>query len=135
MNKLADDIVDDYLKNVKFVKKLSESYGFKCLFIWRPALFTNKALTSVEKKEPTWEYETWVKITELVYERMAKVKMDQFHNISNIFDNKNKTLFFSWAHITEERNELVMERIYRTFYKEFGPSNFSAGLLLPQAHH
>jgi hypothetical protein len=61
--------------------------------------------------------------------------MDQFHNISKIFDNKNKTLFFSWAHITEEGNELVMELIYRIFYKEFDSSNFSAGLLLPQAHH
>jgi lysophospholipase L1-like esterase len=119
LNQLADDLVDDYLKNVKFVKRLSENFGFKCLFIWQPALFTNKALTADEKKEPAWKYMDWVKITELVYERMAKVKMDRFHNISNMFDQKNKTLFFSWAHITEEGNELVTERIYQIFQQEF----------------
>jgi lysophospholipase L1-like esterase len=126
LNQLADDLVDDYLKNIEFVKRLSESFGFKCLFLWQPALFTNKALTADEKKEPAWKYMDWVKITELVYERMAKVKMDHFYNISDMFDHKNKTLFFSWAHITEEGNELVTDRIYQIFQKEFAP-NFSAG--------
>jgi hypothetical protein len=126
LNQLADDLVDDYLENIEFVKRLSESFGFKCLFLWQPALFTNKALTADEKKEPAWKYMDWVKITELVYERMAKVKMDHFYNISDMFDHKNKTLFFSWAHITEEGNELVTDRIYQIFQKEFAP-NFSAG--------
>jgi lysophospholipase L1-like esterase len=134
LNKLADNLVNDYLENVKFVEKLSQDFGFKCLFIWQPALFTTKSLTSDEKKEPTWKYMDWVTITRLVYERMAKVKMDQIHNISTIFDHKNKTIFISWAHITEEGNEMVTDRIYQIFQKEFAPK-LTAGPGSPQVQN
>jgi lysophospholipase L1-like esterase len=134
INQLAEDLVDDYLKDVKFVERLSESFGFKCLFIWQPVLFTTKAITSDEKNEPAWKDKAWVKTTESVYERMDKVNMDHFYNISNIFDQKNRTLFFSWAHITEEGNEQVAQRIYQIFQQEFGPTS-SAGTESSQTVH
>jgi lysophospholipase L1-like esterase len=134
LNQLADSIKTDYLDNVEFVQRLSRCYGFKYLFFWQPSLFTNKALTAEEKKAPSWNYMDWVKTTQLVYDRMANVKMDHFYNISTMFDHKKKTLFFSWAHIIEDGNEQVAERIYQTFQQNYAP-NLSAGPGSPQAHH
>jgi hypothetical protein len=134
LNQLADNVTNDYLENVKFVQRLSQCYGFKCLFIWQPCPFTNKALTAEEKKEPSWKWKNWVELADLVYGRMAKVKTDHWHNISTIFDHKNKTIFISWAHLTEEGNDQVAARIYQIFQQEYGPK-VSAELQSPQGQN
>lgn len=123
LNRLADAIVEDYLKNTEVVKRLAQAYGFQYLFIWQPALITTKALTPEEKKLPGWENQKMVKMYELVYAKMAQRKIDHFHNISTLFDQKQKTLFFSWAHTTEEGNELVADRLFQILKQEF-PAGF-----------
>jgi len=125
LDRLADAIVADYIKNLEVVKHLAQAYGFHCLFLWQPALCTNKALTDEEKKLAAWDNWKMVKMYHLVYERMAQVKMPHFFNISTMFDQKKKTLYFSWAHITEEGNEQVAQRIFQIFLEEF-PSKLSA---------
>ncbi len=125
LDRLADDIVADYIKNVEVVKHLAQAYGFQYLFLWQPALCTNQALTDEEKQLSAWTNRKMVKMYQLVYERMARVKMPHFSNIATMFDQKKKTLYFSWAHITEEGNEQVAQRIYKIFQREF-PSKISA---------
>jgi len=124
LNRLADDIVADYLKNIELVEHLAQAYGFQYLFIWQPALLTNQALTAEEKQLPAWDNQKMVKLYHLVYERMARVQMPHFYNIATMFDRKKETLFFSWAHITEAGNNQVAERLYQIFQQE-SPSKIS----------
>jgi lysophospholipase L1-like esterase len=119
LGRLADDIVADYLRNIELVKQLAQAYDFQYLFIWQPALLTNQALTTEEKKLPAWTNKKMVKLYQLVYERMARVKMAHFYNIATMFDRKKGTLFFSWAHITEAGNKQVADRLYHIFQQEF----------------
>jgi len=123
LEKLADDIVGDYLKNMEFVRDLARGFGFKYLFVWQPALITNKALTAEEKQEPSWNNMDLVKTYQLVYARMAKVQQSHFYNIADMFDQKTDTLFFSWAHITEEGNAQVVDRLHQMLKKDY-PDDF-----------
>lgn len=119
LERLADDIVADYFRNMDLVEHLAQAYGFQYLFIWQPALCTNQALTAEEKQLAAWTNKKMVKLYELVYERLAPVQKPHFYNIADIFDHKDKTLYFSWAHITEEGNNLVAKRLSRIFQQEF----------------
>lgn len=125
LERLADDIVADYLRNIELVRRLAQAYGFHYLFIWQPALCTNQALTAEEKQLAAWTNKKMVRLYQLVYERMASVQMPHFYNIATMFDHKKKTLYFSWAHITEEGNNLVAERLARIFQQEFPPKVFT----------
>lgn len=124
LERLADDIVADYLRNLELVRHLARAYGFHYLFIWQPALCTNQALTAEEKQLAAWTNKKMVRLYDLVYARMARVQRPHFFNIANMFDRKKNTLYFSWAHITEEGNSQVAERLTRIFQQEF-PSNFT----------
>jgi lysophospholipase L1-like esterase len=119
LDRLADDIVADYLRNIELVKHLAQAYGFQYLFIWQPALLTNQSLTAEEKKLPAWDNQKMVRLYHLVYGRMARVQMPHFYNIATMFDRKKETLYFSWAHITEAGNNQVAERLYHLFQQEF----------------
>ncbi len=119
LEQLADDIVQDYIRNVEVVKRLAQAYGFQYLFLWQPALCTNKALTDEEKNLSAWTNRKMVKMYQLVYDRMTRVKMAHFYNIADMFDQKKKTLYFSWAHITEAGNKQVADRLYHLFQQEF----------------
>jgi lysophospholipase L1-like esterase len=117
--RLADDITADYLRNMELVKHLARAYGFQYLFVWQPALCTNRALTAEEKQLAAWTNKKMVRLYQLVYDRMAPIQRPRFYNIATLLDHKNKTLYFSWAHITEEGNHLVAERLSRIFHQEF----------------
>ncbi|MFW6123024.1 MAG: SGNH/GDSL hydrolase family protein [Thermodesulfobacteriota bacterium] len=124
LERLADDIVADYLRNMELVHHLARAYGFQYLFIWQPALCTNQALTAEEKQLAAWSNKRMVRLYELVYARMARVQRPRFYNIATMFDRKKNTLYFSWAHITEEGNSQVAARLARIFQQEF-PSDFA----------
>jgi hypothetical protein len=119
LDRLAADVVTDYIRNLELVKGLSQAYGFKYLFFWQPALCACKSLTTEEKRLAAWDNRKMVKLYELSYDRMKNVKMDNFYNISDIFDQKKNTVFISWAHISETGNEQVAERLFSIFQQEF----------------
>jgi len=120
MNRLADAIVQDYLRNIEVVKHLAQAYGFKYLFIWQPCPSTCKGLTAEEKNmEAAWKEKEMVRMYKLVYDRMQPLKMDHFHNISDMFDHKKESVFISWAHLTERGNDLVAERLFTIIQQEF----------------
>ncbi|MFZ2088179.1 MAG: SGNH/GDSL hydrolase family protein [Desulfobaccales bacterium] len=120
MNRLAQAIVQDYLRNIEVVKRLAQAYGFKPLFVWQPSPCTTKALTPEEKDMiAAWEEKKMVRMYRLVYEKMLPVKMDNFYNISDIFDNKEESVFISWAHLTEKGNDLVAQRLAAICQQEF----------------
>jgi hypothetical protein len=120
ISKLAEEIIIDYFKNTEVARNLSQAYGFKCLFLWQPALITTRSLTAEEKRLDAWNDQDMVAMYHLVYEKMRETTSPHFHNLSTIFDTKEKTIFLSWAHITEEGNARVADRIFHIFQQEFG---------------
>jgi lysophospholipase L1-like esterase len=120
MNRLADAIVQDYLRNIEVVQHLAQAYGFKYLFIWQPCPCTCKGLTAEEQNMvAAWKEKKMVAMYKLLCDRMQPLKLDHFHNISGMFDHKKKSVFISWAHITERGNDLVAERLFTIFRQEF----------------
>jgi lysophospholipase L1-like esterase len=119
-SQLAEEITLDYLKNTEVAKNLGQAYGFKCLFLWQPALITTRALTAAEKKLGAWQDQDMVTMYHAVYEKMRQTAFPYFHNLSTMFDTKEETIFLSWAHITEEGNARVADRISLIFPQEFG---------------
>jgi lysophospholipase L1-like esterase len=120
MNRLADAIVKDYLRNIEVVKHLAPAYGFKYLFIWQPSPCTCKALTAEEKNMvAAWKEKKMVRMYKLVYDKIQPIKLDHFHNISDMFDHKKESVFMSWAHLTERGNDQVAERLFTIFQQEF----------------
>jgi lysophospholipase L1-like esterase len=120
MNRLADAIVKDYLRNIEVVKHLAQAYGFKYLFILQPSPCTCKALTAEEKKMvAAWKEKKMVRMYKLVYDKIQPIKLDHFHNISDMFDHKKESVFISWAHLTEKGNDQVAGRLFTIFQQEF----------------
>jgi lysophospholipase L1-like esterase len=120
MPRLAEDIMMDYLKNIEVIRHLGQAYGFQCLFVWQPALLTTRSLTAEEKRLDAWNNQDMVAMYRLVYDKMRATSAPNFYNLSTMFDAKEKTIFFSWAHITEEGNALVADRIFQIFQQESG---------------
>jgi lysophospholipase L1-like esterase len=120
LNRLADAIVQDYLKNIEVVQRLAQAYGFKYLFVWQPSPCTSKSLTAEEKNlVEAWEEQEMVKMYRLVYDRMRPVRLNHFHNFADMFDQKTESVFISWAHLTEKGNAWVAERLCKIFQQEF----------------
>jgi hypothetical protein len=102
------------------VKHLAQAYGFKYLFIWQPSPCTCKALTAEEKNMvAAWKEKKMVRMYKLVYDKIQPIKLDHFHNISDMFDHKKESVFMSWAHLTERGNDQVAERLFTIFQQEF----------------
>ena len=51
MRRLAGDVADRYVANVKIVETLARGYGFRPFFFWQPTIFTKAELTAVEREE------------------------------------------------------------------------------------
>jgi hypothetical protein len=112
--------VQDYLRNIDLVQRLALVYGFKYLFVWQPSPCTSKSLTPQEKNlVEAWEEKEMVQMYWLVYDRMRQVRLNHFHNIADMFDQKQEPVFISWAHLTEAGNEQVAERLGGIFQQEF----------------
>ncbi len=120
MNRLAEAIVADYLRNVEVVKRLAQAYGFKPLFIWQPSPCAAKGLTPEEKAMiAAWEEKKMIKMYQMVYDKMKPVQLDHFYNIADMFDNKQESVFISWAHLTEKGNDLVAEKLVSILQQDY----------------
>ena len=117
--KLAEDVIDTYSHNMKIIHGLEKEYGFKSYFFWQPSLCTKKYLSKTEESlmesrtEVAQLYNLGVNYTHL------KLNADtSFIDISNIFDNHNKTVFIDWCHLGENGNEIVANKIGKTIQED-----------------
>lgn len=120
LERLSEQIVSEYVKNVEFVDRLSKAYGFKYVFFWQPAPFTAppESLTADEKNSVPWHLTEEVKLFKSAYGRMENMKIKNFHNISRVLDGKDRAMYISFCHITEHGNKIVADEMYKIFAVE-----------------
>lgn len=112
--KLAEDILRVYSSNVKLIEAVSRLYGFKTIFYWQPVIFTKKNLTPYENriaKKAEILRAFYLKVYDKVKNSSLLFSFNEFHDLSNIFDNYNKSYFIDYCHLTEAGNEIVAKKI------------------------
>ncbi|MDI6854072.1 MAG: SGNH/GDSL hydrolase family protein [Deltaproteobacteria bacterium] len=108
---LARKVVEDYRKNVHLVESLAKAYNFRCFFIWQPVIFNTTSLTAEELANADLKNKKMVFFFQEVERIIRQENIDNFYNFSTIFDNKDKTIFIDFAHLSEEGNEIVAKKM------------------------
>jgi hypothetical protein len=99
------------------VQALGAAYGFDSYFFWQPVSFSKRNPTNFEAEQVAMN--SYVKDFMLtVYGDMrgsAVLKETKsFHDLSSIFDDSDEQVYLDWAHLTEDANDLIAERITTT---------------------
>jgi lysophospholipase L1-like esterase len=114
MTRLAGDVADCYVANVKLVETLAHGYGFRPYFFWQPTIFSKAALTAVEREEAQ-KYAWTEPAFRAVYEkiRMSPDLHDDaaFRDLSGIFGDEQKLVFIDYCHTTESANARIAEQM------------------------
>ncbi len=119
LNVLSEEIVSDYIRSVNHIKSLSKIYGFKYILLWQPVLFS-KAFISPEEQtyRKAWENRQRRKLFEKTYKIMETKKIVHLYNLSTVFNGIKSTMFIDFMHITEQGNEIVVDKIYEILKEE-----------------
>lgn len=111
LKKLAQQIIEEYRKNIDLVERLSQSYGFRYIFLWQPVLFTVKPKTEEEQEALAVRPRGLEQLYIYTYELAEKLNARNFYNLSHIFDGKTETFFIDYCHIGEKQNQIVADTI------------------------
>jgi lysophospholipase L1-like esterase len=113
---LAKDIAETYVGYVKISKSLENNYGFKVFNFMQPNIFSKKNLSEAEQgyyKDQQY-YENLYKLSyEKVRENYSMINDSTFIDISDVFNNEDKTIYFDFCHTGEFGNKLVADRIFK----------------------
>jgi len=120
LRKLSEGIVGYYGKSLMLLDNLSKSYGFKYICFWQPVSFTGEKITDEEvKSDIRFQDKSLIKLHRYTVDYLKTRTFPHFYNISDIFDTKTKSYYIDFAHITEEGNEVVADKIVSIFEKEY----------------
>jgi len=107
---LASETVRVYAENIKIVKSLEATYGFKALFYWQPVVFTKVNLSpyeqQIQKRKNGWYYLT---VRDEVEKQLTGVAA--FHDLSAVFGDDSTPYFIDFCHVTGEGNAVIARRI------------------------
>jgi lysophospholipase L1-like esterase len=110
---LSEEIVTNYLGNVKISKAISQAYNFEVLNFIQPAIYTKNNKIGIEKQalEETKVYEN---IFNMTYNTLLKTdtSANDLIDISTVFSESDKPLYLDFCHINETGNETVAKSIY-----------------------
>jgi lysophospholipase L1-like esterase len=114
MLRLAGEVADRYVANVKLVETLARGYGFRPLFLWQPIIFTKAQLTAVEREEG--QKYAWTEAAfRAVYQRIGssgELRADPaFHDLSGLFVDEKKLVFIDYCHTTEAANNRIADLV------------------------
>lgn len=121
--RLAGDIVEDYVKTMGLVERLSGAYGFGYLCLWQPNIFTEKRLVGAESGLEA--VDVWIKDKALrrlyvqTNEYLLGRPIGRFYNISDALSDRTQPYYFDFSHLSERGNEAVAARIAAIFEEEF----------------
>lgn len=123
---LVEDVVNTYIGNCEIVSALAESYGFRCIFVWQPTIWTgDKPLTDFEERvheggsgafrwsaDPAFR-ELLINSYEL-YESSVE-SLVNYHSFSGLFDQTTEELYtdFCGVHVNAAANEMIADELIR----------------------
>ena len=114
---LSIKIAKNYTGLVKISKSLENTYGFTVYNFLQPNIYSKKQLSEAEKRYYNLQ-KYYKNLYELSYKHIRKdlitIKDSTFTDISNVFNNTNKTIYFDFCHTGEFGNTLVAKKIFET---------------------
>lgn len=117
---LGEEIVNNYIKSIHILDKLSHIYGFKYLCFWQPVIFTKNRVTDEEASYLRYADKKLTQLFLSVNERFSNISISHFYNISDALRNKAETYYIDFCHLMEGGNEIVANKIYVFFEREYG---------------
>lgn len=120
LRKLSEDFVEYYTKSFELLDNLSKIYGFKYLCFWQPVVFTEEKLTDEESNiDVRLQDESLGKLFIYSRDSLKTKSLPHFYDITDVFRGRTKTYYWDWAHLTEDGNEVVADKIVSIFEKEY----------------
>lgn len=117
---LSGGIVESYKKSMDLVDRLSKAYGFQYLCFWQPVIFTETHLTEEETRvSPRLDDRALTLLYRNVNEALKDQSLPRFHNISDALNQRTKTYYIDFCHLSEEGNAAVAEAISKFFEDQF----------------
>ncbi len=123
---LASDVVSVYYGNCLVVEALADFYGFDCLFVWQPTIWTgDKTLTDREHIFYEGGHESFLAGGDAAFKELLQASYDLFEgsitdstryfSFRTIFDEIEDGVYFDYsgAHVTAEANEMIAEELIR----------------------
>jgi len=121
---LSREVLTLYAGNMRLVKVLGQSYGFKALFYWQPTIFDKRRLTgyeesqrrSIEALQPLYEQvRGHMRAGDILAEHA-----DVFHDLGDAFSGVQEPAFIDWCHVSESGNEAIAGRMAMDVLRELG---------------
>ncbi|PKH50798.1 hypothetical protein CXF68_08905 [Tenacibaculum sp. Bg11-29] len=119
---LENKIAKNYKNCVKITNALSKSFNFKVLNFLQPVIYTKNKLSTVEEKlaRETFVYkDLYINSYNLIQKDSLLKKDITFHDISNVFNNIESTIYTDFCHTNEYANKLVAEKITKKLVPYF----------------
>lgn len=128
---LTSQIVSVYYGNCLVIEALADSYGFDCLFIWQPTIWTgDKALTDrehifCEGGSPSFLAggdPAFIELLEASYDLFEESITDstRYFSFRTIFDETDEGVYldYSGAHVSADANKMITEELIRLVSEE-----------------
>lgn len=113
-DQLITQIISTYITNMQVVEALGTRFGFQSLFFWQPTIFQKHFLTPYEQEQAhSIQYSKGYFLD--VYHQMKNhpsLCIDtHFYNLDDLFLQEKRPYYIDWAHVTEEGNAKVAQRM------------------------
>jgi hypothetical protein len=120
LSELSKEVVEYYAKSLKMLDNLSKVYGFKYICFWQPVSFTEENLGEEDAKiDVRFQDEALIKLHKYTQDYLNSKTYPHFYNISDVLNGKVNSYYIDFAHISEEGNEIVANKIVSIFEKEY----------------
>lgn len=105
---LINDTANIFLNNSRIIKSLEKEYNFKSFIYWQPTIYTKNILSEDEKNKIGITQE----LRDLFIQTSNKVvKSRDVHDITDVFNDYNSTIFIDWCHMAENGNEIIAKKM------------------------
>lgn len=106
------------LKNQTIINSTCNELNIKCYFVLQPSLLTKTNPSYLEKELLVDIDERFIDFHKNYYGLIRLAKKDYFFlDLSDTFNNNNKTDFVDWIHPFQSSNEHIGEEIYNKIFK------------------
>ncbi|MEW5819740.1 MAG: SGNH/GDSL hydrolase family protein [Cyanobacteriota bacterium] len=128
---LAQNVVDTYITNINIIEAIGKKHHFKTIFYWQPVIYNKIHPTEYEKYQLNIN-KFMENFNNMVYTNIKSSKTlknkPNFHNLCDLFNKNNNTIFLDQCHVTENGNLLIAKRIIKDILPALKPTTKSNNL-------
>ena len=115
LRELAREIAADYARNVAFVERLAEDYGFGAFFYWQPTIFSKRSVTDFERSQRDSQQRQQRSLQLLANEAIRSSRelggSHGFRDLSSTLDGLTEPVYLDFCHLSEDGNGLIARTI------------------------